>query len=138
MEIRVDWPLRITVPDAAPGIAGILPGLLELRAVFGRFGVDAHQGKRPALETLDQRPLAGVERPAEAAEEVAAEVEDDDLPPVIAQAEGPAIEVLALDLGDRLADGQVTHLVQVSAGSIPQGTRLTALVLVIVRDIGVI
>jgi hypothetical protein len=93
---HVDWSLIIPIPNATPCVAGGLPRRRELRAVLGRFGIDAHQSEWSALESLNERPVVGVLRPAEAAEEEASEVEDDDLAAVIAQPERPAFEVLTL------------------------------------------
>jgi hypothetical protein len=93
---HVDRALIIPIPNATPCVAGGFPRRLELCTVLGRFGVNAHQSERSALESLNERLFVGVERPAEATEEEAPEFKDDDLVPVVAQPEGLAFEVLTL------------------------------------------
>jgi hypothetical protein len=93
---HVDRSLIIPIPNATPCVPGGFPRRIELRAVLGRFGVDAHQSERSALKSLNERPLVGVKRPSETAEEEASEVEDDDIAAVIAQPERSAVEVLTV------------------------------------------
>src|SRR5262249_5292838 len=66
--------------------------------------VDADKGKWLVLHRLDERPLVGPES-SSLESELAPEIQQDNLAPVVRQLEGLAVLVNALDLWRRLADG---------------------------------
>src|SRR5262245_18068559 len=73
--------------------------------------VDADKGKRPVLHRLDERPLVDPEGPSTESE-LAPEIEQDNLPPVVGQLEALAVLVHALYLRRWLADDEVTQVEQ--------------------------
>src|SRR5262249_11687906 len=101
------------VKPRAPGHFLILNDLLEL--IFALIAVDAQEDEGLAFHLLHERPLVRVHGPA-GPSPVPPEIEQHHLAAIIGQLELLAVEVLALDVGCRLADRQEAQLEQLALG----------------------
>src|SRR5205823_2696562 len=98
-----DRPVRAAVPPGAlaepfpdEGVSGGLP--------VG-VAVDAEEHEGLAGVALHERPLVGVHAPARRSP-AGPEIQYDHLAPVVAQLEGHAVRVFAVDVGRRMADAR--------------------------------